>query len=265
MQAKQKRRAIQNRPITHDRFANLSAAQVRKALIDPQWNGIEKFRQTFNPQGATDGDAVFHPSPKGSDRLSLSMRLYTRGNRVPVIQCIDLLETKSQKIGNHLTLGTPLRIAMFDHIDSAASEFEDLDDVLVNFVKPYVERFRDVTAHKHYFPGSQIEVDDHLGQVFMGHAEYRLCLHWGEDVPASAHRPGIGWGMVAVKASRGNPRHYHFRISHKGYYARFEGDDRSKQVRCRSCALVSLPACRLVPGLMLSRSKLQARLCVLAA
>eukprot|EP00892_Ulva_mutabilis_P012129 jgi/Ulvmu1/9289/UM050_0038.1 len=226
--AKQKRRAIQNRPITHDRFANLSAAQVRKALIDPQWNGIEKFRQSFNPAGASEGDAVFHPSPKGSDRLSLSMRLFTRGNRVPVVQCIDLLETKSQKLGNHLTLGTPLRIGLFDYLDAASTEFEDLDDVLVNFVRPYVDRFRDVTLHKHYFAGGQIEVDAHLTQAFMGHAEYRLCLHWGEDVPASAHRPGIGWGMIVVKTSRSNPRHYHFRISHKGYYARFEGDDRSK-------------------------------------
>jgi SH2 domain len=100
-------------------------------------------------EGARDGDAIFHPSSKGPDRLSLSIRLFSTA-AAPVIQNIDVCETKASKVGNHLTLGTPLRIEVFQYHDKAELEFEDLDEVLVRFVGPYVAKFREVQHHRKF-------------------------------------------------------------------------------------------------------------------
>ena len=151
LQAKLKRRAFQQRPIQHPRFANLSAAAARAALAnaDGAWAGQDKFLREVRHDGARDADAIFHPSSKGSDRLSLSMRLFTASGGHPVIQNVDVLETKSNRgAGGHLTLGTPLKIEVFQY--HGALEFEDLDEVLARFVAPYAARFADVRRHRKF-------------------------------------------------------------------------------------------------------------------
>ena len=234
LQDRLKKKAFQQRPINHVRFVNLSPKDVKHALIQPKWNNVDKLRRYCNPAGAQDGDAVFHPSPKGADRLMLSVRLFTRENRAPVIQQIDVLETKSHKMGNHLMLGTPLRIQQFPFLDDEDTQFEDLDDLLVNFVKLYCEKCREVQKFRHFFAGDTIGVDHTLNEQFTGRVEYRLCLKWhGEDADKQLQQElGTGWGMIAVKVHKdARPMHFPFKICHKGYYCSFAKGDRSELVR----------------------------------
>ena len=141
---KQKQSSIVQRPINHPRFVNLNALRVEQSLKNPDWNNVEKARRIpgVDPKGAKDGDYLFYPSSKGCDRIVLCVRLFRRDNTVPVFHHIDLLETKSKKMGNNLALGTPLTIQRFSSfLNEDETQFEDLDDVGVNFVKKYVAMF----------------------------------------------------------------------------------------------------------------------------
>lgn len=141
---KQKQSSIVQRPINHHRFVNLNTLRVEQALKNPDWNNVEKARRIpgVDPKGAKDGDWLFYPSSKGTDRIVLCIRLFRRDNTVPVFHHIDLLETKSKKMGNNLALGTPLTIQRFSSfLNEDETQFEDLEDVGVNFVKKYVAMF----------------------------------------------------------------------------------------------------------------------------
>jgi hypothetical protein len=86
----------------------------------------------------------------------MSMRLFTTESGVPVTQNIDVLETKSSKVGNHLTLGTPLRIEVFQYHNAQDLEFEDLDELLVRFVGPYTAKFRELQSHRKFSSGAPV-------------------------------------------------------------------------------------------------------------
>lgn len=137
----QKASKILHRPINHKRFVNLPSNRVEQALKNPDWNNVDKLRRIpgVDPKGAKDGDFLFYPSQKGSDRIVACIRLFKRDNTVPVFQHIDFMETKSQKgAGNNLALGTPLKLQHFPFLNDDETQFEDLDDLGVNFVKKYV-------------------------------------------------------------------------------------------------------------------------------
>ena len=159
MQARLKRRQIQHRPIQHPRFANISAAAARAALSnhDGPWGQQDKFRREISQDGATDGDALFSPSSKGADRLSLSIRLFSTAD-APIVQNIDLMETKTTKVGTHLTLGTPLKIRVFQYHKDEDLSFDDLDEVLVRFVTPYVHKFAEIRRHKKFVEGPPVRI-----------------------------------------------------------------------------------------------------------
>lgn len=127
------------RPITHQRFANLSLFNVQRALKNPDWNNYDKLRRIIgvDPKGAKDGDFLFYPSTKGTAYLGLCIRLFRRDNTVPVFQKLDLMETKSHKSGNSLALGTPLKLQHFSFLREDETLFDDLDEVQVRFIRPY--------------------------------------------------------------------------------------------------------------------------------
>jgi SH2 domain len=137
-QAKQRKRSFQSRPIQHPRFANVLVTRARAALLSETFDGLDRLRDALRPSGPADGDALFHPSPKGPTRLSLTIRLVSVPpasgvDPQPLVQNLDLVETKRPGAGAHLTLGTPLRVAhLYDHLDAADCEFEDLDEVCDN-------------------------------------------------------------------------------------------------------------------------------------
>jgi hypothetical protein len=137
---RQKQSQIVHRPIVHPRFVNLNPLRVEQALKNPDWNNVDKLRRIpgVDPKGAKDGDYLFYPSRKGTDRIVLCIRLFSRDNTVPVFHHIELLETKSHKMGNNLALGTPLKLQRYAYLQEDETTMEDLDDIGVNFVKKYV-------------------------------------------------------------------------------------------------------------------------------
>jgi hypothetical protein len=139
---KQKNAQFVHRPIDNPRFVNLSGHKVEQALRNPEWNGMEKLRRIIgvDPMGAKDGDFLFYPSRKGTDRIVVCIRLFKRDNTLPVFHHIDFMETKSQKGGNNLALGTPLKLHRFPFLNEDETQFDDLEEIKVNFVKEYVSR-----------------------------------------------------------------------------------------------------------------------------
>jgi hypothetical protein len=78
----------------------------------------------------------------------------------------------------------------------------------------------------------QATVDAQLHATFGGQADYRLALYRGDGDEQARDGPGVGWGMIAYKMSaRHRVKHVPFRISHKGFYVRFLGEDQSVVVR----------------------------------
>jgi hypothetical protein len=78
----------------------------------------------------------------------------------------------------------------------------------------------------------QAVVDAQLESTFAEQADYRLGLYRGDGDEQSRDGPGVGWGMIAYKMSkRHRVKHIPFRISHKGYYVRFLGEEQSMVVR----------------------------------
>lgn len=181
LQARNKRRAFQQRPIKHPRFANITAALARSALENREgpWSQQDKFVRDIRPSGAVDGDVVYHPSSKGADRLGMSIRLITTADRVIVTQNIDLMETKSGGVGSHLQLGTPLRIEVFGYHTPGELEFEDLDEVLVAFAEPYCHKLREICAHKKFVTGPPVRPSPAAANLFMAERVSRplsLCV-----------------------------------------------------------------------------------------
>jgi hypothetical protein len=168
VQAQHKRRPFQQRPIKHLRFANITAAVARSALENREgpWAQQESFLRDIRHTGAIDGDTIFHPSSKGPDRICMSLRLFTSETGAVVTQNIDVMETKAANIGSHLSLGTPLRIEVFAYHNKAEAEFEDLDELLIRFVEPYIAKFREVMNHKKFLPGQPVRC--HLLQQGLG-------------------------------------------------------------------------------------------------
>lgn len=62
--------------------------------------------------------------------------------------------------------------------------------------------------------------------------DYRLGMYRGDGDEQARNGPGVGWGMIAYKLSaRTRVQHVPFRVSHKGFYVRFPGEDKSVLVR----------------------------------
>jgi hypothetical protein len=141
------------------RFANITAVVARSALENREgpWAQQESFLRDIRHTGAVDGDAIFHPSSKGPDRICMSLRLFTTELGRAITQNVDVMETKTSNIGSHLSLGTPLRIEAFSyHKRKDECEFEDLDELLIRFVEPYIAKFREVMHHKKFLAGQPV-------------------------------------------------------------------------------------------------------------
>jgi hypothetical protein len=78
----------------------------------------------------------------------------------------------------------------------------------------------------------QDAVDEQITRAWSGAPDYRLALFRGDGPEEARNGPGVGWGYVAFKtAGAGRVHHLPFRISHQGYYVRFQGEARSTVVR----------------------------------
>lgn len=82
----------------------------------------------------------------------------------------------------------------------------------------------------------QEDVEEQLTRTFTGQADYRLGLFRGDGAEIARNGPGVGWGMIAYKTSvEGKVHRVPFRISHHGFYVRFQGDTHSNVVCFQIC------------------------------
>ena len=82
--------------------------------------------------------------------------------------------------------------------------------------------------------GDKTHVNAVINEAFspFNHVEYRLCLGFHPEGKEPEGQRPVGWGVVAVKISRDQePKHYPFKICHKGYFCTFQLGTKSVLVR----------------------------------
>ena len=74
----------------------------------------------------------------------------------------------------------------------------------------------------------QDDFEQHFSRTFAGVSDYCLGLYRGDGAEAARNGPGVGWGVIAFKASSAGRVHLvPFRISHKGFYVQLPGEHSS--------------------------------------
>jgi transcription elongation factor SPT6 len=131
--ARAKRRERQGvstmRVVDHPSFRNFTVDAVAKALED-----------------APCGEAIFRPSTKGLDFLTLSFK----GLKDQVVHVVVVEKEKP----NPLALGRRLSIKGFN-----AEEYEDLDEVIARYVNPVAQYMNMLSQHRRFCPLAEAEVE----------------------------------------------------------------------------------------------------------
>jgi hypothetical protein len=86
-------------------------------------------------------------------------------------------------------------------------------------------RYDEVRRCGKFIHGDKVQVNKYLNDKFMGSPLYALCLGFHpEGKEPDGQRP-VGWGAIAVKIHKeSEPKHYWFKISHKGFFCAFRKD-----------------------------------------
>jgi hypothetical protein len=104
----------------------------------------------------------------------------------------------------------------------------------------------------------QEDVEEQLTRTFTGQADYRLGLFRGDGAEVARNGPSVGWGTISYKTSvEGKVHRVPFRISHQGFYVRFQGDNHSTVVCLQFCCREN---CRLFVPATLWRPCVRAQL-----
>ncbi len=75
----------------------------------------------------------------------------------PTVMTFDILEKKKAGGAAALSLGSELIITHGAHYNE---KFEDLDEVLANFVAPYMRNFNAVVNHRKFAPGNLEDIQN---------------------------------------------------------------------------------------------------------
>ena len=73
----------------------------------------------------------------------------------PTVMTFEILEKKKAGGASNLSLGAELTIIHGAHYTEV---FEDLDEILANFVSPYIRHFTAALEHKKFVPGTAAQV-----------------------------------------------------------------------------------------------------------
>jgi transcription elongation factor SPT6 len=136
------------RVVDHPSFRNFSLEETVAALRD-----------------APVGEAIFRPSSKGSDFLTLSYKGV--GDTVVHVLVAEKDKPHAQALGRKLS------------VQGVAEDFEDLDQVLAQYVNPMTERMAELAEHHRFVLGKESEVEQHLAQDRAAHPNdivYRIGL-----------------------------------------------------------------------------------------
>jgi transcription elongation factor SPT6 len=131
------------RVVDHPSFKNFGLDETLQALKD-----------------APIGEAIFRPSSKGLDFLTLSYK-----GLPDLIVHVAILEKDKPHAA---ALGRRLEV-------QGVGEFEDLDELLARYVNPMVDGMAEVAAHHRFTPGdmAQVELLLRVGVLFFG---FLFCL-----------------------------------------------------------------------------------------
>ncbi|KAK9857234.1 hypothetical protein WJX84_006269 [Apatococcus fuscideae] len=121
------------------------------------------------------GDSIFRPSPKGTDRLCLSIAVAKhQGEDHPVVMTFEILEKKKAEGAAALSLGAELIITHGRHYHEV---FEDLDEILASFVTPYMRNFNAAVGHRKFVAGNAATIREAANQQAGETGRAAIC--WG--------------------------------------------------------------------------------------
>ncbi|KAK9852135.1 hypothetical protein WJX84_004569 [Apatococcus fuscideae] len=162
------------------------------------------------------GDAVFRPSHRGSDRLLLSLAVSKAENEEkPMVMTFEILEKKKAGGASNLSLGAELTIIHGAHYTEV---FEDLDEILANFVAPYIRNFNAVVNHKKFVPGSFSDIKQAAIQQCKSTRRAATC--WGHTTEVDGKPralPGF-FSLCCILSENRSPRLDCFQVTPLGYW-----------------------------------------------
>ncbi|GLC44284.1 hypothetical protein PLESTB_000760900 [Pleodorina starrii] len=157
------------RPIRHPMFKNVSQVDANASL------GKEEVAV---------GSCIIRPNVRGNPNvLDVSIKTaHGPSSSTPVIMVAQLQESeKPQGRAAHLTLAPPFSIDL-NYCGLGTVQYEDLDEVLGNFVEPLVQNCMAVTSHRKYVDAAQAVVEDRVRQEKQANPKvhpYYLTIHKG--------------------------------------------------------------------------------------
>ncbi|EDV22209.1 uncharacterized protein TRIADDRAFT_59208 [Trichoplax adhaerens] len=114
---------------------------IKRIIVHPSFHNISYKDAVEKLSHLDNGDAVFRPSRKGSDHLTLTWKVLD-----DIYQHVDIRE--EGKV-NSFSLGHSLRIGN--------EEYEDLDEILARYVQPMAALTRDIINHRYYYVAGDTE------------------------------------------------------------------------------------------------------------
>lgn len=107
----------------------------------------------------------------------------------PTVMTFEILEKKKAGGASNLSLGAELTIIHGAHYTEV---FEDLDEILANFVSPYIRHFTAAVEHKKFVPGTAADVKAAVLQQCVSPSCSQKCLpamaDHTKDLPGTALR-----------------------------------------------------------------------------
>ncbi|EFJ40270.1 hypothetical protein VOLCADRAFT_120010 [Volvox carteri f. nagariensis] len=155
------------RPIRHPMFKNVSQVDANAAL---------------GKEDVVVGSCIIRPNVRGNPNvLDVSIKTaHGPASGIPTIMVVQLQEgDKPQGRAAHLTLAPPFSVDL-NYCGLGTAKYEDLDQVVAEFVEPLVQNCMAVTSHRKYMDAAQAVVEDRIRQEKQANPKvhpYYLTIH----------------------------------------------------------------------------------------
>ncbi|GLI70134.1 hypothetical protein VaNZ11_014942 [Volvox africanus] len=139
------------RPIRHPMFRNVSQMEANASLSD---------------ESVPVGSCIIRPNVRGNPNvLDISIKTaHGPTSHVPIVMLVQLQESeKPQGRAAHLTLAPPFSIDL-NYCGLGTMQYEDLDQVVAEFVEPLTQNCMTVTSHRKYIDLALAVVEERVRQ-----------------------------------------------------------------------------------------------------
>lgn len=139
----------------------------KRAIVHPRFKNIDSktAEEELKPDTVPVGYTLFRPSSRGYSHLSITWKFYT--------DVFVHIEIEEQDKPNNWSLGKKLKIA--DDV------YDDLDDVMANFIDPLVNLTESIVTHRRFKAGRKHEIDMFLAEAKNLNPQdlpYALAIHY---------------------------------------------------------------------------------------